>query len=296
MPAELEARTATMRTLWRLIQTYHAVVLFAEERAEVYGRHGLDAEQAYFATRCAPFGPLDPDIVSACMYWYSPGLVARHLPSVWAQITPDEALEARNEVFERAADRVLGSRFQDVESRTCARLLSRLVSHAEGRGRPMFAAHAHAQRPTRARLELFWAAIALRELRGDAHIAAMQSSGVTPAEGHAIMAALGLVPPDHAASAGWDSRECDDARRSLKDRGWFTTGGRLTREGRRQRALVEHETDRICAPALRAIDEHEANELTHVLAGIIGTFVTAGSIPYPNPVGIAPIVELAVMR
>lgn len=286
-----------MTTLWRLLEAYHGVALFAPERARVYAGIGLDdLDTAYFATRAAPFGAVDPRVVAGCLYFYSDRIVGEHLAAAWRATTPDAALAARTEVFDRAFRRLLGPEIDERAIQACGRILADVVGHAPVQGSPMFAAHASTAQPDRGHLELFWAATALRELHGDAHVTALRAAGVSAAEGHVIMVALGLAPADQGAQTGWAAADWEAAVAGLRGRGWLTGAGRLTGEGRRQRALIEHETDRICDRAFLDVAAVREGEVVHVLGAVVGKLVTAGAIPYPNRVGLAPVAELAVRR
>lgn len=286
-----------MRLLWRLIETLHAVVLHANEREEAYRNVGLyDLERAYFATRAAPLGTVGSNLATACLFWFSPIVVARHLPAVWTEVTPADVLRARLDVFDKASARVLGEVVHDPTISACGQMLADVVRSSDFHGYPMFAAHAATPRPVSGHLDLFWAATALRELRGDAHIVALQAAGVSPVESHVLMVALGLVPGDQVRRAGWSECDGDDAAFALRERGWLTVAGRVTREGLRQRALIEHGTDRMSAPALAGLGESGMTRAAHALSATVGKFVTAGCVPYPNHVGIAPLAELAVPR
>lgn len=295
--AKVAHRAATMRSLWRLIETYHAPVYFAPEQEHVYNAIGLrNLTTAYFATRAAPLGLVNSRVVSACLFAFAHAKVAQHLPAAWRHASPMESLGARLEVFDLACTRMLGTLAAEPAVRACGRLLADLVAGTACNGRPVFAANASTPRPPSGHLELFWAATALREFRGDAHFVALQSAGVTPVESHVIMSTLGLVPADQVAFMGWSAQERGQAVVTLQDRGWFTDAGRLSKEGRRHRGMIEHETDRLSAEALMPLGEDGTAEATYALSTIAAKFITAGAVPFPNRTGVAPVAELGVLR
>lgn len=70
-----------LNRLWRLIETYHAVVYFAPERKAVYDDAGFVVGwMPYFATRSAALGRVAPEVVTACFYFFKHSMVARALP------------------------------------------------------------------------------------------------------------------------------------------------------------------------------------------------------------------------
>ena len=172
-----EGPVPPLRTLWQLLETYHSLVYYAPERADRYARLGLAGGwMGYFATRSAALGTVPPSVVTACFYGFAHRLVARALPDAWTRTTPADALAARYDVVDAAATRLLGPHGRDPRVAAVAELLVRGVGSAAPHGRPMFAAHAHLPCPDAPHLALFWAATALRELRGDAHVVALQTS------------------------------------------------------------------------------------------------------------------------
>lgn len=295
--SRIDPRAPTMRGLWRLIETCHAPVYFAPEAKAVFDSIGLrDPDMAYFASRTAPLGIIDPGIAAACLYVFASTKVSRHLPLAWSQTSPEDSLAARLEVFDRACKKMVGPLTTETAVSACGRLLADLVAIATPNGRPLFAANATTPRPASGHLELFWAVTALREYRGDAHNVALQSAAVTPVESHIIMRSLGLVPNDQATSMGWTQPQQRQAQGTLRERGWLTPSGHLSKEGRRERARIEHETDRLSAEALTPLGERGTAEATHVLSAMASKFITAGAVPYPNRSGVAPAAELGVLR
>lgn len=292
-----EGVRASQRTLWRLLETYHALVYYAPERTETYARLGLKGGwMGYFATRSAPLGQTSSSVVTACFYGFAERMVNRALPDAWNYTTPAAATGARYEVFDAASTRLLGPRATSASVRRAAERLSVIVHALAPHGRPLFAAHSSVTRPDEPHLALFWAATALREYRGDAHVAALQASEVSPAASNVLMTAMRLTPPEQRTYRGWSDEEWQAASADLTDRGWLRADGQVTQKGQRQRAHIERETDRLVAPALSSVTEGELGEIIDSLGALVGTFVTAGELPYPNGMGVAPVAELAVPR
>ena len=287
----------SQRRLWRLLETYHSLVYYAPERVDRYAGLGLRGGwMGYFATRSAALGQVPASVVTACFYGFSHVMVARALPDAWRRTTPDQALAARYEVFDAASTRLLGARASADCVADAAGRLRFVVEGTAPHGRPMFAAHAGAARPDEPHLALFWAASALREYRGDAHVVALQAAGVAPAASNVLMTALRLTPPDQRTYRGWSEAEWDDAARSLTTRGWLDPDGTVTQQGHRGRARIEQVTDELVADAWSDVGADELDRLTEVLGPLVEALVTAGEVPYPNGMGVPPVPEPAVPR
>jgi len=282
-----EGPVPPLRTLWQLLETYHSLVYYAPERADRYARLGLAGGwMGYFATRSAALGTVPPSVVTACFYGFAHRLVARALPDAWTRTTPADALAARYDVVDAAATRLLGPHGRDPRVAAVAELLVRGVGSAAPHGRPMFAAHAHLPCPDAPHLALFWAATALRELRGDAHVVALQATDLSPAASNVLMTALRLTPGDQRTRRGWTETEWADATDSLRARGWLTADGDVTLEGRRRRAQVELVTDRLVDHAWAGVGEDELALLTDVLGDLVQAVVAGGGVPHPNGIGV----------
>lgn len=292
-----ERHGGVTRTLWRMLEFLHSTVYYAPERPEVYDKLGFKGGwMGYFATRSAALGEVPPALVTACFYGFAPRMVQRALPDAWSYATPQQALDARYEVFHRASTRLLGPTVNKWADPYLADDLIDVVAGADPAGSPLFATHAGLAVPTETHLRLFWAATALREYRGDAHIAALRQAGVRPVESHALMVALGLVPADHRNYRGWNEDEWNAGVDALKERGWLDSAGQVTIEGQRCRSRIERDTDRMSVSAWSNRDDQWMVDTMSRLAPIVGQIVTGGGVPFPNGMGVAAVPELAVPR
>jgi hypothetical protein len=288
---------APHRTLWRLLETYHALVYYAPERSERYAGLGLKGGwMGYFATRSAALGAASPALVTACFYGFSRSMVERALPDAWRFTTPAEALQARYEVFDAACRRLVGARVEASPMAESVETLKAVIGTLQPHGRPMFAAHAETEVPDGPHLALFWACTALREYRGDAHIVALQHADISPVESNVLMTAMRLTPPDQRTYRGWSQEEWDMGVERLQRRGWLRPDGGVSQEGQRQRARIERDTDRLVAGAWTGASEADISSTIAVLVRLVEAIVTSGEVPYPNGMGVAPVAELAVPR
>lgn len=280
-----------MEPLWRLIETCHAVVYFAQERRHEYERIGLRGGwMGYFASRAGALGPVGPEVVSALFYNFSPAMVARALPDAWRLSTPDAAVEARLRVVDGALTRILADEVAGPAVRRAAELCRTAVEQSPESGRPLFAAHRALPLPDEPHLALFWATTALRELRGDGHNAVLLATGVDGCEAHVLMGALGLVPADQRTFRGWTDDDWEAATERLRQRGWLHRDRpALTDAGREGRAQVERDTERLAAPALGRLGATGAAELAQALTPLVDRIVASRDVPFPNAMGLPPV-------
>ncbi|MEP9382358.1 SCO6745 family protein [Nocardioides cheoyonin] len=289
-PAERE------RDLWRLLEVYHSVVYFAQERTVHYPALGLKGGwMGYFATRSAALGRVPPEVVTACFYNFNHPMVARALPDAWLYTTPEKAYAARLRVIDDAMRRLLGGLDEPwlVEAADLAMELARVVDTA---GRPLAAAHTALPVPEDPHLRLFWASAVLREYRGDGHTIALTAAGIDGCEAHVLMAALGLVPADQRVYRGWSEEDWDAATRRLAERGWVTDDGGITEAGGRVRRDVELVTERLAHPPFARLGEGPTSRLAALLTEPVARIVTSGEIVFPNGIGQPPVPELSTVR
>jgi hypothetical protein len=280
--------------LWRLAEIYHAVVYFAPERPERYSALGLKGGwMGYFATRSAALGRVHPAVVTAAFYNFKHTMVERALPDAWLYTTPERAAAARLEVFDAAITRLLGKQVLAPEVVEAARIAEEAVRLAEAPGRVMYAAHAAQPVPADPHLALFWATAALREYRGDAHNIALAAAEVDGCEAHVLLEALALVPPDQRVYRGWDDADWAAAGERLRGRGWLDAQGRITARGRRARADIERQTDRLSVTPWLRLGEDACERLGALMTPLAAGIVTGGGLPYPNGMGSPAAPELA---
>jgi hypothetical protein len=280
--------TATARRLWQLLEPYHALTYFAPEAHQAFEDIGLRGFwRGYFASRAAPLGPVGAAPVTAIFFGFHPAFVARALPSVWSMASPEAAIDARLAGADRAVRRILGDDLETARFAEVAELASRAVEGCSAAGRPLFAANVEVEWPRDPHLALWHAATLLREHRGDGHVAALCSAGLDPCEAHVSqVAASGASPETIKPYRGWSDDDWTAATERLRNRGWLDGRGHLSAHGRAARQEVEDITDRLAADPI----EHLGTELTELLldlvAPITARIVEAGSIPYPNPIGV----------
>jgi len=265
---------------WRVTEPLHAMIYFVPEAPERYAALGVHPAAGYFASRAAVFGAVGAGPVIATFYNFNPDLVRRALPAAWAGATPAAVLAARMDAADAALRRGLGDDvLASPEVAEAADLARRAADSAApyAEGRPLYAAHAELAWPDPPHLRLFHAQTLLREFRGDGHVAALLTAGITGLDALILHVASGEADARFLRpSRGWSREQWAAAIDRLRDRGLVAPGEDdgpvLTAAGRELRADVESVTDRLAEPAYAVLGEDgrvRLAELTRPLSRII---------------------------
>jgi hypothetical protein len=289
------------RRLWATIETLHDVTYFAEGVRPAGIALGLRGFwMTYFAFRAAPLGAVPAGPVIAAFAGFQPAMVAKALPDAWCRTTPQACLEARATVS-AAALREAGAD-PDACDRAAA-ILGPVAAAADPTGRPLFAANAAVAPPADSLGRLWQVTTTLREHRGDGHIAAMVSEGITGLEAHLLQAASGRFPqPVIRQVRGWSEDEWAAAAEALCARGLLSrdrTGSAdgvagpadgalsLTPAGRAVLDTIEAHTDeRAWTGGLAALGEQGVEEVLALLRPSVRAVAASGMFPEINPTGV----------
>jgi hypothetical protein len=281
--------THPARRLWVALETLHDTTYFAAGVRAAGIAMGLKGYwMTYFAWRAAPLGPVPAAPVVAMFAGFHPGAVARALPEAWSRTTPEACLEARAAVS-AAALREAGADPRGCEQ--AAAILGPVAAAADPTGRPLFAANATVALPGDPLGRLWQLATTLREHRGDGHVAALVTEGLTGLQAHLLQAASGRFPPAviRLARPGWADEEWAAAADALRGRGLLTAGSdlALTPAGRTVLDTVEAHTDeRAWSGGLSALGEQGAEEVLALLRPSVHAVAASGMLPAINPVGL----------
>ena len=270
------------RELWTALEAIHDVTYFTPQARAAHEAAALRGFwRGYVATRAAPLGAVTLGPVVAAFHNFAPSFLARTVPAIWSAVPPERALAARL----TGAVTALREHLPGLDREPLAEVdavLWRLVRSAGWEGRPLGAATADLPEPGDPVAALWLAATALREHRGDGHVAVLVAEGVDGLEAHVLRDAADgsreLVLPHR----GWTEEEWAEARARLVDRGLLADG--LTEEGRRLREHIERRTDQLPAQAYAAATEAELERVEAVLRPLAKR-LAGGAVPYPNPVG-----------
>lgn len=260
-----------VRRLGVLTETIHAVVYFAPEPQERYAELGLRGFwRGYFASRASALGPVDADLVTMLFGGFAPDMVARTIPSVWDITTPAEVRAARLDGATASLRRLIGDTDLDESIRSAGDLTGRCVELLPLSGRPMAAALAALDRPLDPLAALWLDCTVLREHRGDAHLEAVNESGLRWPEPHLLKA--DRVDPRLQEYRGWDDETWNTAA---------VSAGEFSAED------LERRTDELAAPAYGVLSTDESARLIELLTPIASR--AAAGLPYPNAMGVPPV-------
>ncbi len=281
-------RTHPARRLWASLETLHDITYFADGVRPAGIALGLKGFwMTYFAFRAAPLGPVSSAVVIAAFAGFHPAMVAKALPGAWSLTTPEACLQARAEVSTAAL------RDAGVDPNACERagtLLGPVAAAADRTGRPLFAANAALPPPGDPIGRLWQLATTLREHRGDGHIAALVTEGITGLQAHLLQVADGRYPDALIRPArGWSEQEWAEAAATLRGRGLLTVGTapQLTHTGHALLDTIESRTDeRAWTGGLSLLGEQGAGEIIALLRPSVRAVAASGILPDVNPTGL----------
>jgi hypothetical protein len=276
-----------VRELWGLLEPIHAVVYFSPEPLAALREAGYRGFwMGYFANRAAPLGAVGPEVVQALFYNFGWERVARALPAAWEFAPPAAALTARAEGSVAALRRALGGLAEAATVERAAELAMKAAAAAPLEGRALFAAN-HALPVPEAPLERLWhAATLLREHRGDGHVAALLSAGITGRAAHVFHAVAGGTPSEvYMLARDFTEDEWGRELTRLRERELLDGDG-LSELGRELHAEIESTTDRLAAPAYDVLSADERGELLELLRPMTAAVVRTGDIPLDSPMGL----------
>lgn len=277
---------AFARTVWKVLEPLHAVTYFAPESHEANRLIGLRGFwMGYFASRAAPLGAVVAGAVEATFFNFHPAMVRRAIPDAWGFAIPEAVLRARAEAATAALRRVAPST-ADAAAKVVP-LLERTIAAADGAGRPLFAANRGLTTNEDPISALWQATTALREHRGDGHVAVLTAEGVDGCEAHVLFAACEGVPVAILRdNRGWSEEDWRAAAVRLTTRGLLASNGHPTAEGRGLRAHIEARTDALAILPYHALTQTETAQLLRLLGPLADQVLTSGIIPFPNPMGL----------
>ncbi len=239
---------AQIRAMHRGLEPYHGMIYFVPEAAAAYAELGIRGRMGYFASRAAAMGPVGPETVISTFFNFNPELVYAAVPEAWSLASPEQVLEARVGAADTALRRVLGDAVDGPEIAEAAELAKLAAGGCYLEGHPLYAGHAAQAWPTQPHLVLWWAQTLLREFRGDGHIAAMTTEGLSGIEALVVHQATGVLPPGTLQSTrAWSDDAWAEGVASVQRRGWLDDAGELTEDGLTARQWVEDRTDELAA-------------------------------------------------
>ncbi|TDD91012.1 SCO6745 family protein [Actinomadura rubrisoli] len=274
---------AVARRLWMVLEPLHAVTYFSPECLGANKEVGLRGFwMGYFGSRGAPLGAVPAGVVEATFYGFHPERVRRAVPDAWRFASPESILRVRGVAAAKALRRVAPG-IEDVAPQAVP-LLGRAVGAADGAGRALFAANRDLGVPDEPVEALWQLATALREHRGDGHVALLTGAGLNGLEANVLASSVGAVPGERVReSRGWSKEAWDEAVAALTRRG-LLEGERATEAGRALKDDIERRTDALALEAFRVLDDPEG--LYGMLAPFAKAVAESGDMPFPNLIGV----------
>ncbi|MEU1550795.1 hypothetical protein [Nocardia sp. NPDC005745] len=278
------------RQIWATLEPLHDVVYFGTGVKEAGVGIGLRGYwQTYFAFRAAPLGAVTPATVQAVFAGFHPDMVRRALPEAWERATPQSCLTAR---LDLATGLLRGIGAGDAVCDRAVELLTPAQREADPTGRALFAANADLPLSSDPVAALWQLTTSLREHRGDGHIAALVTHGLSGRQALVAQVAAGKAPESVMRPArGVSEAEWADAFDELRARGLVEgepVTPTLTGSGAQLLAEVEAETDDAAwTGALAVLSADAITELTTSLEPLVRS-VQEAVVPPLNPVGMGP--------
>ena len=275
------------RLVWQYGEPIHAVMFFAPETRAATDELGLKGGwMSYFGCRAAPLGAVSAPVVASIFYGFHPNRVERAIPDAWTCADPRQLVDARLSAMDGALRRLLGDDVDGPSVRRAASLATGAVQGADFSGRPLGAANAALPDPGADHLRLWQALGAMREHRGDGHVATLVANEVGPCESLVMQAATERSDPASLqANRGWSDDEWRAAATRLRDRGWLDDDGCVTRTGTEARDAIEAATDRLAAPFVAPLGDG-VDELVDALRPLAERIMAAGEVPRRNNMGL----------
>ena len=268
------------RLLWSILEPLHAVMYFGADVRAAGKSIGLRGYwDTYFAFRAAPLGEVGAAAVVGMFAGFEPGMVGRSLPSAWSRASAQTCLATRAAVSAEAL-RAVG-----VSDEVCASAVSLLAPLVlEPTGRPLGAANAALPLPEDPVAAVWQLATTVREHRGDGHVAALVTAGLSGLDAlHLQMVAKGLVPEVLRQARGWSPEQWAAGRESLAERELLDADG-LTMTGADVLESVEELTD--AAAWQDGLDSVPVDEVAEVLMPAAVAVWESGLLPEGNPIGV----------
>ncbi|WP_332843762.1 SCO6745 family protein [Actinomycetospora lemnae] len=264
MAAPSTVANADAAALLARLEPLHSMIYFVPETGEEMAELGITrgADQ-YFAQRSAPMGPVGPGVVTATFFNFNPARVARSVPAVWSLAAPADVVNARLRGADRALRRLLGGAASSAAVTRASELLRKACEGAAPEDRPLYAAHADLPWPEEPHLALWHGVTLLREHRGDAHLHALVSAGLSGLEALVTHVATGrgFTVEFAQRNRGWSPEQWAEASAGLAERGLLDADGGLTEAGTALRAEVEDHTTRMSLGPWRHLGAEGAAEL-----------------------------------
>jgi hypothetical protein len=244
---------------------------------EVFTKLGLDFLPGVVWGRAAALGEPPGEVVVAAFGSFEPSCLIALYEAGRQACGRAQLLAARQSATIDSLAAVLG----DADMIPVVDALRRTVDAVDGTGRPLFSGFRALGWPDEPLGALWRACEAIRERRGDSHLAVYTAAGLHPLEMHILSELwLGMPLGSHAAIYGW-SPEAIAASVSRLEARAFLASGQLTPLGSEIRNQIEARTDDLEEPVVAALGA-DYEPIVDALNMWSATCVAASAYP-PDP-------------
>lgn len=267
------------RDLRDALEPLATVHYWSEASSQAYDMLGLDFLTGYVWSRSCVLGEPEGTVVAAAFGVFEPGAVSGLYDAARAACSLSQVRAARERGALAALRSALGTAPAGVVELAAA--LRRGVEAADLTARPLFAGLRSLPWPDEPLTAAWHGATALRECRGDSHLAACVAHGLSGLEADVLTELwVGYDALTYTATRAWSPAAMAAALDGLRGRG-LVQGDQLSETGRALREQVEQATDLAMSAVLDAI----GGDLGDVIARSTDwgeQLIAAGSFP-PDP-------------
>jgi hypothetical protein len=204
---------------------------------------GLDFFPAYVVGRAAPMGEVTGAVVAAAFGVFEPAVIAGMWDEGCAKLSPKEMVALRDRVTGESLRTTIGSTASEEAVTAVAEVLERAIDAVDGAGRVLFSALRAQPRLADPYARLWRAADAVREHRGDSHIAASVAAGLDPVRMGVLSEVwVGFPVGEYSGTRAWPEDAAAAAVARLEADGYLADG-KITPEGTAFRDAIETATD-----------------------------------------------------
>lgn len=267
------------RKMHRTLEPYHGMIYFSPEAASEYDKLGPQHPRTgYFASRAAPMGAVSAEVVIATFFNFNPGLVEEAMAGAWDVADPTAWVDARLRAADATLRRLLVEEIEDPDMVRAADLAREAADACWSPGRPLAAGLLGLGWPDQPHLVLWHAISILREFRGDAHVALLVGSGVSPLEALLLHAGTGEVPGEVLrATRAWPDDSWNVALADLRARDLLGDDAMLTSAGVDFREDIQERTDMASMAPWEAIGADGCDELRGLVRPFSKMLVAGGA-------------------
>jgi hypothetical protein len=267
----------------RIYDTIHGIVYYAPEGPELYGALGVTGRSGYFASRGAALGAAPAPVVKAAFFGHHHAMVERIVPAIWQVVTPQQMIDARFEVADRAFHRTMPGELDTVDMREASALGRDAAGACLPEGRALCAGNLAIPFAGVPHVDLWHAMTIIREHRGDGHNAVNVAMGLDSGETLRLHAAqLGRGTSEGLKrSREWPDDEWQGAEDRLRIKGLVDDAGEITDAGHAFRARIEEMTDDVSVGPWDHIGHDAARRLRELIRPVARAIVDSGTFGGP---------------